>query len=90
MRSFPNRQEQTRARQLVLPFPDWGRRRADNDDDPFSWPHPPVTGELALLKVNMAPKLGRKIAPGSLTLADLAARCGPTEQIASNAGYKRR
>lgn len=87
--------DRTHSRQAQRPvqldlFERQRRLRPANDSDPFSRPHPPVVRELALLKIDMAPKLGSEVAPGSLTLADLAARCGPTEQIASKSRYKRR
>lgn len=48
----PNRQEQTKAHQLTLPFPGWGRRRADNDSDPFGM----VQGSSCPPMVGMKPK----------------------------------
>lgn len=78
------RQTQTKAHQLVLPFPGWGRRRADNDDDPFSASGTnPTRGVFNGHDVRKQPAKFR----GGLTLADLGAYVGPANDYPE--GYRR-
>ncbi|MDR7035243.1 hypothetical protein J2X35_003974 [Mesorhizobium sp. BE184] len=82
MRYRPNRQEQTKAHQMELPFPGWGRRRADNDSDPFASGTNPTRSVFQ--SNNVRPK-ATKFSRG-LTLADFAGRIGPGPERADCCG----
>ena len=92
MRSFPNRQEQSRA-QMELPFEPVRRRQAANDDDVFAeeprslraLPATNSRGQIAIggpLRFNQIKHVGNQRAHIGLTLADLDARCGPMDGYA--------
>lgn len=70
--------------QLILPFPGWGRRRADNDSDPFS-----ASGTYPTRGVFNGHDVRKQPAKfcGSLTLLDFAKRVGPADEYPE--GYRR-
>lgn len=88
MRNRWTRQDRSET-QETLPFPGWGRRRADNDDDPFSWPHLPVRRELTGFEVDSGTQFNSKIAVRGLTLSDAIARSGPLQGNACREGRER-
>lgn len=59
--------------QMKLPFPDWGRRKADNDDCPFSAPRAP---DGVLDRVRGGRHQRPNVVSVGLTLADAIARDG--------------
>lgn len=83
MRDHRSRQAGLKAHQLTLPFPGWGRRRADNDDDVFASGTRPTRGVFNGDDVGPQTTKFR----GGLTLADFTKRVGSANDYPE--GYRR-